>query len=314
MHELLQHSESLSFLFLYSTIFGPLCLALSAIYASTCPLSVQLASYSLTSIGLMINACTLVVNASILGVSCRGSIAQSEKRNLLPKTLYLRLVMFIVELLFTISATIVAWYPGVLHTVDAPTCPLVTTDTILKVSICMQWFFLAGMAALFLLVLDPFGCCTVGPISRLEEGFSSLRDRTEGTDGLYNAPQQRTIVQRRSLSGCAFCNCRRRRTHTGAPEPQQRTYNFLTSRLSMLACCSGMCSGKDAKVVRRVARMLSDVFTSKKYVATDIQAGLVLATAWQEEHWDAYHSHIREVSMFHLPFPALRGSKPSYRL
>ena len=88
-------------------------------------------------------------------------------------------------------------------------------------------------------------------------------------------------------------------------EPQQGAYNFFVSRLSMLACCSGMCSGKDAKVVRRVARMLSDVFASEKYVATDVQAGLVLATAWQEEHWDAYHSHVREVSMFQLPFQAL---------
>ena len=274
-------------------------LVLSVLYVGTCPPSVHQANYSLMSIGLLINACILSVDVSILCVSCRGSISQTSRRKLLPVTLYCRVVMFIIELLFIIASTIIAWYPGGLHIAVTPTCPLDTADTILRVMVCLQWFFMAGLAVLYLLALDPLGCCTIGPIAYLEEELSNLEDRIEGIDGIFKDPERRITVQRRCQLGGILCKCCRHKTHMEKthPHPQHKTYKLYLGRLSTLACCAGMCSRIDAKDVQEVARTMADVFPSTEYVATDIQAGIVLATTYQEDHWHTYHKDIRKVSL-----------------
>lgn len=285
--------ESLSCIFLCRASLYPLFLFLSVIYVHSCPLNVRQTAYAYNSVGLLFNLCILFVDVLVLCVSSRGSISQPAKRRLMPLTLFFRLVMFIAELLFSIAGTVVAWYP--VQIAVLPTCPLHTADIILRVVVGVQWFWLVGTLVVYLLLFDPLGCCTLGPIAYLEEEMSRLEEHIDGIDGLSEFPGSRISMKRRCHWGSILCRCCHHK-HKHYPHYQHGTYNLWLGRMSALACSAGMCNRTDALDVKQVARLVSDVFSSTEYVETDIQAGLVLATTWQEENWDAFHRITREVS------------------
>ena len=260
-------NEPLSLTFLCRASLYPVFLFLSVIFVLPCPAS-GIADYVYNSIGLFINFCILCVDVGVLCVSSRGSILQTNKRALLPWILGLRLIMFIVEVLFAIAGTILAWLPAV--TVVSLFCPFQAADTLLRVVVGVQWFWLAGTLALYLVAFDPLGCCTPGPITYIEEGMGEV------VDGIHQGSSK---VKSKAHS-----------------RHQNATYNLWLGRLSTLACCVGICNKRAALDLQQVARLVSDVFSDTKFVMTDIQAGLVLATTWQEKHWETFHTIVRKVS------------------
>lgn len=292
----MMNSPISSCVFLPRASLYPVFLFLSSIFVHPCPSGVRQAAYAYNSIGLLVNLCILFVDIGVLFVSSRGSMSQPGKRYLMPWIVSFRMAMFIVELLFAIAGSILAWYPP--QFVVPALCPLHTTDTILRVVVGVQWFWLAGTLALYLMLFDPLGCCTLGPIAYLEEGMSELEERIDGIN-----PRSAISMKRRCQWGGILCRCCHHKEKT-YPHYQHGTYHLWLGRLSALACSVGMCNRRDALDVKDVARLVSDVFSSEEYVGTDIQAGIVLATTWQEKHWDAFHSNVREVSQtcfsFHL--------------
>ena len=277
-----------SCVFLSRASLFPVSLFLSSIFVHPCPPSVRQAAYAYNSIGLLINLCILFVDIGVLYVSSRGSMSQTRKRYRMPWIVGFRMAMFIVELLFAIAGTILAWYPP--QFVIPALCPLHTTDTILRVVVVLQWFWLAGTLSLYLMLFDPLGCCTLGPIAYLLEDLSKLEDLIDGID-----PNTSIIMRRRCRWGGILCRCCHHKEKT-YPHYQHGTYHLWLGRLSALACCAGMCNRADALDMKDIARFVSDVFSSTDYVETDIQAGIVLTTTWQEKHWVAFHRSVREVS------------------
>ena len=201
-----------------------------------------------------------------------------------------RKAMFIVELLFAIAGTILAWYPP--QFVVPALCPLRTKDTILRVVVVLQWFWLAGTLSLYLMLFDPLGCCTLGPIAYLlPEDPNSLQERNDGID-----PSASISMIRKCRWGGILCGCCHGKKMP-YPHYQYGTYHLWLGRLSALAYCAGMCNRADALDMKDIARFVSDVFSSADYVGTDIQAGIVLTATWQEKNWNDFHCSVREVSM-----------------
>ena len=236
------------------------------------PLPTSVYSMLFAIVFLMFVVC--VNEGVIFAISSRGTIMNTKPRRHLTKALYVRVVLFFVEIGLTAAATYVLFTPSIMKAfTDA--CMEQHQLKFAHGVVIAAWVVKAIYAVAFLIVSDPCGCFASGLHQEVVKFYEHLTARKQLSQEAVKNELMKDAAE-------GFMKMRRQRSVVLHPGAMHQIH--IRSKLERFFRFFGIKQGNSQRfALDNIARAVQGLFGDLDLVPSDILAGLILLKRSQKK-------------------------------